>query len=116
MSTTDITSLPFDDTADFDAAERGFIAAGEGVITDEQGEVVWDNKSYTDFSRVTRPTPSLGSCGRCSTPSQWCSPARTSGLRGGATTLRWSTRARAATSGCTRCVAPSMRSASPMAA
>jgi linear primary-alkylsulfatase len=49
MSTIDITSLPFDDTTDFDAVERGFVAAGEGVITDDKGEVVWDNKSYTDF-------------------------------------------------------------------
>jgi len=49
MSTTDITSLPFDDTVDFDAAERGFIASGESVIRNDRGQVVWDNGSYTDF-------------------------------------------------------------------
>ena len=49
MSTTDITSLPFDDTVDFDAAERGFIASGESVIRNDRVQVVWDNGSYTDF-------------------------------------------------------------------
>ncbi len=49
MSTTVSTSLPFDDTADFDAAERGFIAAGEPVIRNDRGEVIWDNGSYTSF-------------------------------------------------------------------
>jgi alkyl sulfatase BDS1-like metallo-beta-lactamase superfamily hydrolase len=32
MSTTANTSFPFGDAADFDAVERGFIAAGESVI------------------------------------------------------------------------------------
>ena len=42
-------ALPFGDTADLDAAERGFIAAGESVIRNDRGEAVWDNGSYTDF-------------------------------------------------------------------
>ncbi|MGD9528390.1 MAG: MBL fold metallo-hydrolase, partial [Pseudonocardia sp.] len=49
MSTTDLTALPFGDTADFDATERGFVAAGRSVIRDASGEVVWDNGSYTSF-------------------------------------------------------------------
>ena len=49
MSTTVSTSLPFDDTADFDDADRGFIAAGEPVIRNDRGEVIWDNGSYTSF-------------------------------------------------------------------
>lgn len=48
MSTTE-TALPFDDTADFDATSRGLIAVGEPVIRNDQGEVVWDNGSYTEF-------------------------------------------------------------------
>ena len=49
MPTIDAVALPFGDTADFDDAERGFIATGESVIRNEAGEVVWDNGSYTDF-------------------------------------------------------------------
>ena len=49
MSMTAITSLPFRDTTDFDNAARGFIAAGESVIRNDAGEVIWDNGSYTDF-------------------------------------------------------------------
>lgn len=42
-------ALPFDDTADFDDADRGFIAAlAPCVITAAGGQVVWDNDSY-DF-------------------------------------------------------------------
>ena len=42
----DRAGLPFGDTADFDAAERGFIEAGDRVVRNEAGEVVWDNGSY----------------------------------------------------------------------
>ena len=38
--------LPFGDTADFEAAERGLIDAGDPVVRNEAGEVVWDNGSY----------------------------------------------------------------------
>ena len=43
--------LPFDDTADFDLVERGFIATIKpNVIHDDKGAVIWDNDSYGDFS------------------------------------------------------------------
>ncbi len=42
-----LTTLPFDDTRDFDDTERGFIAALEpGVVHAADGRVVWDNDSY----------------------------------------------------------------------
>ena len=38
---------PFNDTADFDDADRGFIAALEPcVVKAADGRVVWDNDSY----------------------------------------------------------------------
>ena len=41
------SSLPFDDTADFVDADRGFLGALEpGVVTAADGRVVWDNDSY----------------------------------------------------------------------
>ena len=43
----DGTGLPFGDTADFEAAERGLVDAGEPVVRNEAGEVVWDNGSYS---------------------------------------------------------------------
>jgi alkyl sulfatase BDS1-like metallo-beta-lactamase superfamily hydrolase len=45
----DRTGLPFDDTADFEAAERGLIDAGDPVVRNDKGDVVWDNGSYTGF-------------------------------------------------------------------
>jgi len=33
--------LPLEDTADFENAERGLVDAGEPVIRNEAGEVVW---------------------------------------------------------------------------
>ncbi|NUL44364.1 MBL fold metallo-hydrolase [Cellulosimicrobium funkei] len=57
-----LKSLPFDDTRDFEQAERGFIASLEPtVIRDDNGAVVWDNSSY-DFLQADAPTtvhPSL---------------------------------------------------------
>lgn len=42
-----LTSLPFDDTADFDDADRGFIAGLDPcVIKAADGRVVWDNDTY----------------------------------------------------------------------
>lgn len=39
--------LPFDDTQDFQDADRGFLGALEpGVVHAEDGRVVWDNDSY----------------------------------------------------------------------
>src|ERR1700761_7037686 len=45
----DSAGLPFDDTADFEAAGRGLIDAGDPVVRNEAGEVVWDNGSYSSF-------------------------------------------------------------------
>jgi alkyl sulfatase BDS1-like metallo-beta-lactamase superfamily hydrolase len=42
----DRAGLPFGDTADFEAADRGLIDAGDRVIRNEAGKVVWDNGSY----------------------------------------------------------------------
>jgi len=55
-------SLPFEDTADFDDADRGFLGALEPcVIRAADGRVVWDNDSY-DFLSGQAPAsvhPSL---------------------------------------------------------
>jgi len=42
----DRTGLPFGDTADFEAADRGLIDAGDPVVRNEAGQVIWDNGSY----------------------------------------------------------------------
>ena len=56
------SNLPFDDTADFDDADRGFIAALEPcVVKAADGRVVWDNDAYA-FLTGDAPTtvhPSL---------------------------------------------------------
>ena len=42
-----IAALPFDDTADFADADRGFLGALEPcVVTAADGRVVWDNDIY----------------------------------------------------------------------
>ncbi|BBY19040.1 alkyl/aryl-sulfatase [Mycolicibacterium litorale] len=55
-------SLPFADTRDFEAADRGFLAALDPcVIEAADGRVVWDNDAYA-FLRADAPTsvhPSL---------------------------------------------------------
>ena len=57
-----LDALPFDDTADFDDADRGFLGALEPcVITAADGRVVWDNDVY-DFLGGAAPAsvhPSL---------------------------------------------------------
>jgi alkyl sulfatase BDS1-like metallo-beta-lactamase superfamily hydrolase len=45
----DAIGLPFGDTADFEAAGRGLIDAGDPVVRNEAGQVVWDNGSYSSF-------------------------------------------------------------------
>ena len=46
-----LTGLPFDDTRDFDDADRGFIAALQPcVVTAADGRVVWDNDVYAFLS------------------------------------------------------------------
>ena len=42
----DRTGLPFGDTADFEAADRGLIDAGDPVVRNEAGQVIWDNGAY----------------------------------------------------------------------
>lgn len=42
-----LDSLPFDNTQDFEDADRGFVAALEpGVVRNADGQVVWDNDTY----------------------------------------------------------------------
>lgn len=57
-----LSSMPFEDTADFDDADRGFIAKLEpGIVSAADGRTVWDNDSY-DFLAGEAPTtvnPSL---------------------------------------------------------
>jgi alkyl sulfatase BDS1-like metallo-beta-lactamase superfamily hydrolase len=43
----DRAELPFGDTADFEATERGLVDAGDPVVRNDAGEVVWDNGSYS---------------------------------------------------------------------
>ena len=44
-----LDALPFDDTADFDDADRGFLGTlDDPVIRDDDGNVVWDTSAY-DF-------------------------------------------------------------------
>jgi alkyl sulfatase BDS1-like metallo-beta-lactamase superfamily hydrolase len=45
----DRAGLPFGDTADFEAADRGLVDVGDPVVRNEAGEVVWDNGSYRSF-------------------------------------------------------------------
>ena len=45
----DRAGLPFGDTADFEAADRGLVDAGDPVVRNEAGQVVWDNGSYRSF-------------------------------------------------------------------
>ena len=57
-----LTDLPFHDTADFDDADRGFIAAQQPcVINAADGRVVWNNDAYSfvDGDAPTSVHPSL---------------------------------------------------------
>ncbi|MFJ6415552.1 alkyl/aryl-sulfatase [Paeniglutamicibacter sp. NPDC091659] len=57
-----LASLPFDDTTDFEDADRGFLGALEpGIVTASDGTVVWDNDSYAFVAGEAPPTvnPSL---------------------------------------------------------
>lgn len=60
--TAHLATLPFEDTTDFDDADRGFIAAMQPcVVTAADGRVVWDNDAY-NFLAGEAPTtvhPSL---------------------------------------------------------
>src|SRR5258705_5365012 len=57
-----LTDLPFKDTADFDDADRGFIAAQQPcVLKAADGRVVWNNDTYAFVSgdAPTSAHPSL---------------------------------------------------------
>ncbi|WP_330305915.1 MULTISPECIES: alkyl sulfatase dimerization domain-containing protein [unclassified Streptomyces] len=55
--------LPFDDLADFENADRGFIAAlAQGVVRDEEGRVVYDGDAYAFLD---------GECPQTAHPSLW---------------------------------------------
>jgi alkyl sulfatase BDS1-like metallo-beta-lactamase superfamily hydrolase len=57
-----LNSLPFDDTADFESATRGFLGALEPpIVRDSAGRVVWDMQSYAFLEEEAPPTvnPSL---------------------------------------------------------
>ncbi|MDP9869491.1 MULTISPECIES: alkyl/aryl-sulfatase [Streptosporangium] len=58
-----MADLPFHDRADFDAAERGFVAKlSPALIRAADGEVVWDNDSYVFLN---------GDCPESAHPSLW---------------------------------------------
>ncbi len=57
-----LSTLPFDDTSDFEAATRGFLGALEPpIVRDREGRVVWDLHSYAFLEGEAPPTvnPSL---------------------------------------------------------
>ncbi len=57
-----VDALPFGDTADFDAVQRGFMGArNPSAVTTIDGKVVWDNDTYSFLSEDCPPTanPSL---------------------------------------------------------
>ncbi len=57
-----LRTLPFDDTADFEAVSRGFLGALEPpLVRDREGRVVWDLQSYAFLEGEAPPTvnPSL---------------------------------------------------------
>jgi alkyl sulfatase BDS1-like metallo-beta-lactamase superfamily hydrolase len=62
-----MTELPFEDTRDFDNADRGFVAgAPAGPVTGADGAPVWDAAAYGFLSEECPPTahPSLWRQGR----------------------------------------------------
>ena len=58
-----LDELNWDDSLDFEAASRGFIASLESsIIADEQGRPVWDLNAYPFLAEETAPptvNPSL---------------------------------------------------------
>ncbi|MCB7135475.1 alkyl/aryl-sulfatase [Cellulosimicrobium marinum] len=57
-----LETLPFDDTTDFEDAERGLLGRAEScVVRDDEGRVVWDNDAYGFLAGDAPPSvhPSL---------------------------------------------------------
>ncbi|TLM79715.1 MBL fold metallo-hydrolase [Microbulbifer harenosus] len=51
-------TLPFNDKADFENAQRGFIARPETLtVKDAKGNVVWDMEAYKKFIDLDKPAP-----------------------------------------------------------
>ncbi len=58
-----MTALPFDDTQDFEDADRGFVGKLDpGVVRNDDGRVVWDNDAYEFLD---------GDCPHTANPSLW---------------------------------------------
>jgi alkyl sulfatase BDS1-like metallo-beta-lactamase superfamily hydrolase len=58
-----MTNLPFDDTTDFEDADRGLIGSMVPcVVTNDEGRVVWDNDAYAFLD---------GECPATANPSLW---------------------------------------------
>jgi len=63
MSATTAADLPFHDRTDFENADRGFLGSLDPcVVTDEGGQVVWDNDAYAFLA---------GECPDTAHPSLW---------------------------------------------
>ena len=53
-----LEELPFNDKADFEDAQKGFIARPEVLeIKDEKGRVVWELESYKKYIALDKPAP-----------------------------------------------------------
>jgi alkyl sulfatase BDS1-like metallo-beta-lactamase superfamily hydrolase len=53
-----LKELPFSDRADFEDAQRGFVARPNTLtIKDAQGNVVWDLESYKKYIGLDKPAP-----------------------------------------------------------
>ena len=47
MSAATAAELPFHDRTDFEDADRGFLGSLDpGVVTNDAGQIVWDNEAY----------------------------------------------------------------------
>ncbi len=70
------SSLPFEDTRDFENADRGFIggALEPCVVTAADGRVVWNNDAYGFLAAEAPPTPCTRACGG----NRSCAPNRAS--------------------------------------
>ena len=60
-----LRQLPFNDNSDFDAANRGFIAAlPSATIQGTSGNLIWNPQQYSFITEgARRPRPSIRVCG-----------------------------------------------------